>query len=83
MICPFPARDHALGNGLADVQQGVQIGPHELAPRLGREILKRHAPLDAGVVDEHVNWSDLVFDRDHTVLDALGISHVKNGRVRQ
>ena len=83
MICPFPAWDHALGDRLTDVEHGVQIGPHELAPRLGRKILERRAALDAGVVDEHVNRSDLLFDRGDAAFDTLGIGHVENGHVRR
>ena len=79
----LPAWDHAPGDRLTDVEHGVQIGPHELAPRLGWKILERRAPLDAGVVDEHVNRPDLLFDRGDAALDALRIGHVENGRVRR
>ena len=48
----------------------------------GGKILERRAPLDAGVVDEHVNRTDLLFDPGHSALDALRIGHVEYGRVR-
>ena len=37
MILSLARADHAPGDRLADIEHSVEIGPHELAPRLGRK----------------------------------------------
>ncbi len=77
-----PARDHRPRRRLPDIEHGVEIGRHQLAPRLGLELLQRRAALDARVVDENVERADLGLDPGHRLADFRVIGHVERGAER-
>ena len=73
------ARDHATRHDLSDDERAVQVRAHHLAPSVVREFLERHAPLNAGIVDENVDRTGLALDALNRGFNAGAIGDVERG----
>jgi hypothetical protein len=62
-----PARDHPARDRLADDEDAVDVGAHQLVPVGLGELVERRASLHTGVVDEDVDRADLTLDPLHRI----------------
>ena len=62
-IAPLPALDHLRADGLAAVPEPVDVDVPDVAPLLVGHLERGPVVADAGVVDEHVDRSELLDDR--------------------
>jgi hypothetical protein len=77
MILPRFARDHEAGDRLGDEEDAIQIGAHEFAPSLFRVILQRPPALNAGVVDQDVDRTELRLDTRDRLADLRPLRDVE------
>jgi hypothetical protein len=83
MMQPLRRSSHGWQHGLNAANRPEIVGLHDGTEVRERKLLDRTHPLDARVVDEHVDWSHLLRDAADGVSDGLvviDIHHVDSNR---
>ena len=76
-ILPRPRSHHVRRDGLADRERGNQVHLDEPAKILDGVVQQRGTLLHPRVVDEHIDRSDITFDRVHVIDDGAGVTDVE------
>ena len=77
------AWDHGARNRLSDEKHAVEIDRHQFAPGLFREFFERRAPLDAGIVDENVDRTDLGLDARDARAHLRSVRYIESRAMRR
>ena len=78
---PLPRRQHVAAGRAGAEEAAVEVDRHDLAPALGRQLGRRHARAEAGIVDQDVDPAVPRGDLLHHRVDPRLVDHVQPVRL--